>query len=168
MNIANYYLSQDGVINRLDTYWDKLRVLTEEMEILTRNISRILFGSISLSMLFALVIFWLKIDKNLGLILLSLGALGAFTASLMQLATYFDFREKRKRGLVLYQELQREFDLMLTYDTGEGFPVEEKILLNNFLLAAELPITQSLYVGLLICLPILNIGFWGAYYLWAK
>jgi hypothetical protein len=168
MNTANYYLSQDGVINRLDTYWDKLRALTEEMENLTRNISRILFGSISVSMLFALVIFWLKIDKNLGLILLSLGALGAFTASLMQLATYFDFREKRKRGQVLYQELQREFELMLAYDTNEGFPVEEKILLNNFLLAAELPITQSLYIALLAFLPLLNLGFWAGYYIWVK
>ncbi|MCU0448108.1 MAG: hypothetical protein MUE85_24670 [Microscillaceae bacterium] len=168
MNTANYYLSQDGVINRLETYWDKLRSLTQEMDSLTRHISRVLFGSISVSMLFALIIFWLKIDKNLGLILLSLGALGAFTASLMQLATYLEFREKRKRGQVIYQELQREFDLMLIYDEGEGFPVEEKIVLNNFLLASELPITQSLYITLLVFLPILNLGFWAAYYVWAK
>jgi hypothetical protein len=168
MNITNYYLTEDGIINRLDTYWDKLKDLTNKMEDLSKNVLRYLFGSFSVGLLMVSLIFWLDLPRQSSLIFLSLISLIVLSVALLQFANYLELRAVKKRGYILYKELSKEFDQYYSYDDFDEMPVEEKIILNNFLLACELPINHYLYLSLLTLMPIVHFSLFLFYYFWLR
>lgn len=168
MNITNYYLTEEGIINRLETYWDKLRDLTNQMEDLSKNVLRYLFGSFSMGLFVVSLIFWLDLPRQSSLVFLSLISLIILSLALLQFANYLELRAVKKRGYILYKELSREFDQHYSLDEYEEMPVEEKIILNNFLLACELPINHYLYLTLLILMPLVHFGLFLFYYFWLK
>ncbi|NJL14183.1 MAG: hypothetical protein HC913_15015 [Microscillaceae bacterium] len=123
-----------------------------------------LVNSFISTFLFLIVIFWLRPDFNLTIVLLLLVALGAVSLAAMQWATFLEFLNLKKKGLILYRELSRELEWSRTQDYIEDVSVEERILLNNFLLATEMPLHPYLHGFLLLLLPLGSIGLFCYYY----
>ena len=167
INLANYYLTEDGVISKLDTYWDKLREITFSLEKLTRNMVRFLFNNLTISLLCVILIFWLDWSKTLSIGLLSLVTLGASAWSAFQWSGFLEFNILKKRGMVLYNALSSELEWNeMDYDL-EDLPLEERILLSNFHLASQMPLNTFLYLFFVLLAPIINITFLGFFYFYA-
>ncbi|NJO00710.1 MAG: hypothetical protein HC880_02600 [Bacteroidia bacterium] len=166
MNRANYFLTKDGVISKLDTYWDKLKDLTVQLENLSRPTVQKMFNIYLGSILFTVVILWLELEKNLSITLLALVALGGASLVARQILSFLEFVDLRKKGRVIHDELSHEIEYGYSDEIEEDISVEERILLSNFLLACDFPINQYLYLGLLILLPMLNLGLLLFCYLW--
>jgi hypothetical protein len=162
-DLTNYCLTPDGVINKLDTYWDKLRDITEDLEDLTKNTVRKLLNFYCGCLLGILPVFALKPSKTLGVIVMLFLVVCTVSFVAIQFANYLEFRILRKRGVLLYRELGRELESEY-YE--EEAPFEERILLNGFRLATHLPINQYFYLVLLFLLPLITGGLFGFYYLY--
>lgn len=165
MKIANYYLTEHGVIDKLATYWDQLRDYTEALERISQPMMYRLFANFSTTSLLTIVVFWLNLERRIALILLALLVLGGFSMMLVQALRYLDFIDTRRKGQILYHELAYELDNDVDYESREDLAVEERILLSNFELACELPIPAGLYLFLMAVTPIFNITFFSLYYL---
>lgn len=165
MNSTNYILTENGVISKLDTYWDKLKIITEDLENLTRNLAKWLFYSFIASMFLIVFIFWLDLDKSVSLVVLSMITLAAISFSISQLISYLEFSELKKKGRILHDELSNELEYG-PENSLEEISVEERIILSNFQLACELPINPFIYLGLLVLLPLVNIVFSVIYYIY--
>ena len=83
MNGANYFITQDGIISKLDSYWDQLREVTNHLENISKNIVKKLFNSFLGSLLFIILIFWLDLGKDFSLIVLSLITLGTIALAVV-------------------------------------------------------------------------------------
>ena len=68
--------------------------------------------------------------------------------------------------MILYNELSREVEWNYDNNYVEDLPVDERILLSNFLLACELQLNAYVYLSLLALLPFINIAFFVFYYLY--
>lgn len=166
MNSANYFLTEDGVISRLDTYWDKLSNLTIRLDNTTKNLAKRLFYSLVASLFLIVIVFWLDLERSISLTVLSLFSLLAVTLAVAQLTTFLEFVDLKKRGMILHDELSRELEYGLDSHLEEEVSVEERIILSNFLLSCELPINPYLYLCLLALLPLMHGIFFGFYYLY--
>ena len=164
MNSANYFLTEDGVISKLDTYWDRLKLLTTKLENTTKNLAKRLFYSLVVSLFLIVIVFWLDFEKPVSLTILALLSLSAITLSVTQLTAFLEFIDLKKKGMIIHNELSRELEFGFEGSLDEEVSVEERIILSNFLLACELPMNSYLYLGLLTLLPIMNIIFFGFYY----
>ncbi len=165
MNSANYFLTENGVISKLDSYWDKLESLTTQLENATKHMAKKLFNSFIGTMLFIVIIFWLNLEYTLGLTLLALVILGAISLAATQLNSFMEFMDLKKKGMILYEELNRELEQGFDELLDEEISVEERIILSNFLLACELPMNTYLYLALLGLLPLISLGLFIFYYL---
>ena len=166
MNGANYFITQDGIISKLDSYWDQLREVTNHLENISKNIVKKLFNSFLGSLLFIILIFWLDLGKDFSLIVLSLITLGTIALAVVQITAYLEFVKIKKKGMILYNELSREVEWNYDNNYVEDLPVDERILLSNFLLACELQLNAYVYLSLLALLPFINIAFFVFYYLY--
>ncbi len=164
MNSANYFLTKDGVISKLDSYWDQLREHSARLDSLSKPMLRKLFNSFIGSVLIIITLVWLNFEKEVTMILLSLTALGSVSISTSQLLVYLEFLATRKRGLILHDELNTELECSYDDEFDEDISVEERILLSNFQLSCEPPMHPGLYLILLTIYPILNIAFALSYY----
>ena len=164
MNSANYFLTEDGVISKLDTFWDRLKILTAKLENTTKNLAKRLFYSLVASLFLIVIVFWLDLGKSISLTALAVLSLSAITLSVAQLTAFLEFIDLKKRGMIIHNELSRELEFGLEGTLDDEVSVEERIILSNFLLACELPMNSYLYLGLLTLLPVMNIIFFGFYY----
>lgn len=164
MNNANYFLTKDGVISKLDTYWDRLRDLSIKLEGISKHMVRKLFNSYTGSALLMIVIFWLDMEKSFSLTLLALVVLGSISLIATQVLSYLEFMGLQRKGMIIHDELNQEIEFGFDEDLEEDISVEERILLSNFLLACELPINRILYIALLLVLPLANIACLAFYY----
>lgn len=164
MNEANYILTQDGVINKLSTYWDKLQTLTTQLENASQNMMKHLFISFLGSLVLMIVVFILKLNKDISLIVLIFGIIGVMFFTGVQIIGYLNYLDIRKKGMILYNELSHEAEKDMELHYRDEAPAEERILLGSFLLAAELPIHSFLYLTLLFLVPATHLCFLSFYY----
>jgi hypothetical protein len=164
VNSGNYVLTKDGVISKLDSYWDRLQEITHRLDGLSKLMQKKLINSFVGTFLFVIVVFWIEPVFQISLILLALISLGAFSLAAIQLMSFFEFMDLKKKGMVLYQELYHEVEWNAEQEYLEEISLEERILLNNFLLSAEMPISPYLYGSLLALLPLSVLGIFTSYF----
>lgn len=164
INLDNYYLTETGVINKLDTHWDKLHSITSDLEKLSNKMIRTLFNNLTISLLMIIFIFWIDMEKTVSLLSLGFVVICSVLWSAYQLTTYWEFGLFKERGKLLYKELVHELELSETLHFDYDLPLEERILLNNFILASEAPLNPVLYFIFTALAPITAIGFMSFYY----
>jgi len=161
-NPANYYLTQDGVINKTETYWDKLRDVSDELDIMSQYTFRRLVNTICGSLVGILPVCCLSPTKTISLFIL----VGVLAASLLlctiQFIVLWEFHALKKRGAILYEALRIETER--EYFEEEDVPTEERILLNHYTLSARFPINPFLYSILLLLLLGFNGGLLWIYF----
>jgi heme/copper-type cytochrome/quinol oxidase subunit 4 len=162
MNLTNYIVTSEGIISKLDTYWDKLRRITVELETLSKNTARKLFSFYG-GVFFALLpVLLLKPSRTVGVLILTFMVVSAVCFVAIQLANFLEFNTLRKQGNLLARELSREIEVEYMHE--DEAPFEERIILSSFQLATHLPINQYLYLLLLCLLPLITGAFlWGFY-----
>lgn len=162
-NPSNYYLTQDGVISKIDSYWDKLRDNTFELESISRYTFRRLAQIFAGSVLGILPVIWLSPHKVVGMLIL----VGVLIISLLltgiQLVLLWEFQAIKKRGKILYDALKLE--TQREYYEEEDVPIDERVLLTHFELASRFPIHPFLYISILSILVSVNTLFLWTYYL---
>ena len=164
-NPSNYYLTQDGVISKIDSYWDKLRSNTEELEANSRYTFRRLAHIFAGSILGILPVLWLSPDKLLGMLIL----VGVLIVSLIltgiQLVLLWEFQAIKKRGKMLYDALKLE--TQREHFEEEDVPIDERVLLTHFVLASRFPIHPFFYLAILSTLVGINtLSLWSYYLNW--
>lgn len=164
VNSGNYVLTKDGVINKLSSYWDKLQDITHKLDGLSRLMQKKLFNSFAAVFLFTIVAFWASPSFQTTLILLSLIGLSAFSLTALQLMSFFEFLDLKKKGMILYQELYHEVEWNAEFEYLEEVSLEERILLNNFMASSKMPIPTYLYVTILVLLPLSSLGILTFYF----
>jgi hypothetical protein len=165
-NPSNYYLTQDGVISKIDTYWDKLREASEELEAMSRYTFRRLVNVFAGSAMGILPVLWLAPTKALGMFIL----VGVLIISMLlvgiQFVILYEFHALRKRNNVLYEALRIE--VSREYFEEEDIPLEERILLHQYALCSRFPIHSALYSFLLFLLVCINSSFLYLYHIYWK
>lgn len=164
VNSGNYVLTKDGVINKLDSYWDRLQNITHKLDGLSRLMQKKLFNSFAAVFLFLIVVFWAAPSFQMTLILLALISLCAFSLTAIQLMSFFEFLGLKEKGMILYQELYHEVEWNAEFEYLEEVSLEERILLNNFIASTKMPIPAYLYVTILILLPLISLGVFAFYF----
>ncbi len=164
-NPANYYLTQDGVISKIDSYWDKLREVAEELDSMTQYTFRRLTNAICISLLGILPVLWLSPTKVLGMFILVGGLCVSLLLSAVQLVGLWEFQDQKKRGKILFEALKIE--MQREYFEVEDMHLEERILLNHYTLSARFPIPPFFYVSILTALVGCNGALlWSYYFYW--
>ena len=149
-NPANYYLTQDGVISKIDTYWDRLRDTSEELDVMTRYTFRRLINVFCGSVMGILPVLWLSPSKPLGMFIL-VGVLSiSMLLAAIQLVALWEFQAVKKRGKIIFDALKAEIER--EYFEEEDMPLEERIFLNHYLLSSRFPIHPFLYCLMLLAL----------------
>lgn len=164
-NPSNYYLTPDGVISKIDTYWDKLRDNIEELESISQYTFRRLAYTFAGSVMGIVPVLWLVPDKMVGMLIL----VGVLVASAIlagiQLMFLWEFQTTKKRGKMWYEALKLETER--EYFEEEDVPLDERVLLKHFELACHFPIHPILYLLVLSILVSVNTLFlWGYYLNW--
>jgi hypothetical protein len=161
-NPSNYYLTQDGVISKIDTYWDKLSEASEDLESASRYVFRRLINSFAGSTMGVLPVFWLSPSKTIGMFALVAVLVMSLFATGVQWVVWYEFQSLKTRSLILYEALKLE--MSREYFEEEDIPLEERILLNQFALSARFPVHGLLYMFLLVLLPSINASLMYLYY----
>jgi hypothetical protein len=162
-NPSNYYLTSDGVISKIDSYWDKLSDNIEELENISehtfRRLARIFAGCV----MGTLPVFWLTPHKMVGLLILVSVMVVSIILSGVQVVLLWEFQSLKKRGVMLHEALKIE--TQNEYFEEQDVPLDERVLLKHFEIAARFPIHPFLYLVILSGLVGLNTLFLWAYYL---
>lgn len=164
-NSANYVLTKDGVISKLDYYWDKLQMITLRLEALSSVMQKKLLYSYLASGLLVGLIYFSNLQAWVSLISFALVCLSTFSLSMVQVIRFLEFLDLKKKGFVLHQELEQEAMWNAKSNYFEDTSIEERIWLNNFLLASKTPIPIYLYAVLVSLLPLLTV-FCAVVYFW--
>lgn len=168
LNTTNYYLTEHGVINRQDTFWDNLQLITSKLEHITQNMVKTLFYIFAVSMFSTVLTLWFNLERSLSILLLGLIVIFVVLAVIKSYLTFLSFFEIRKKGMILYDELGKELDKEAQIRIDDEAPLEERIILGNFMIAGELPVNKGIYLMLLALLPFINLTFLILYYWWLK
>ncbi len=164
-NSGNYVLTKDGVISKLDCYWDKLQVITVRLEALSGVMQKKLLYSYLASGLLVGLVYFTNLEAVVSLLALGLVCLSSFSMAMAQIIRFLEFLDLKKKGLVLYQELEQEVVWNLENEYLEDISIEDRISLNSFLLAAQMPIPPYLYAALVSLLPLITL-FCAIFYFW--
>lgn len=140
---TNYILTEDGVIDKIDSYWEELNDLSDKQEKLGRDLLKKLFGHFSLGLVMVISVLWTNIPHNYGIITLVLVSLATIASAISQVNTYVAFVRNKKHGMILYQELSQQ--IVHNYENS----LERRVTLSKFLLSCTLPLHPYLYVFLL-------------------
>ena len=140
---ANYILTENGVINKIDSYWEELNDLSDKQEKLGRDLLKKLFGHFSLSLIIVISVLWTGIPHLYGVIILAVISLATIVSSISQINIFVAFVRNKKHGMILYKELSQQ--IVHNYENS----LERRVTLSKFLLACTLPLHPYLYVFLL-------------------
>jgi len=140
---ANYILTEDGVINKIDSYWEELNDLSDKQEKLGRDLLKKLFGHFALSLVIVISVLWTNIPHLYGVIVLGIISVATIASSITQVNIYVAFVRNKKHGMILYQELSQQ--IVHNYENS----LERRVTLSKFLLSCTLPLHPYLYVFLL-------------------
>ncbi|WP_299459251.1 hypothetical protein [uncultured Microscilla sp.] len=140
---TNYILTEDGVINKIDSYWEELNELSDKQERLGRDLLKKLFGHFSLSLVAVISVLWVNVPHSYGVIALAVVSLATLASTIVQINTYVAFVRNKKHGMILYQELSQQ--IVHNYENS----LERRVTLSKFLLSCTLPLHPYLYMFLL-------------------
>lgn len=140
---TNYILTEDGVINKIDSYWEELNELSDQQEKLGRDLLKKLFGHFSLSLVIVISVLWTNIPHTYGVVILALISVATLISAISQINVYVAFVRNKKHGMILYKELSQQ--IVHNYENS----LERRVTLSKFLLSCTLPLHPYLYVFLL-------------------
>lgn len=140
---TNYILTEDGVINKIDSYWEELNELSDQQEKLGRDLLKKLFGHFSLSLVIVISVLWTNIPHTYGIVILALISVATLISAISQINIYVAFVRNKKHGMILYKELSQQ--IVHNYENS----LERRVTLSKFLLSCTLPLHPYLYVFLL-------------------
>ncbi len=163
INIANYCITEDGIISRLTNYWDELRDSTDLMEKISSALPQKAFNILSINMIAVLFIYWFQFSRYISLFSLSIVTVFAFWGVLFLVSEYLKFHRLCKKTEVLYQELWEVYQY--TYQDAPSYEVsaEEKIILQQYLIAKEFLMPKFVFSLILLMIVALN-GFFYFFY----
>ncbi|TAE48185.1 MAG: hypothetical protein EAZ44_07860 [Cytophagia bacterium] len=164
INIANYCITEDGIISRLTTYWDDLKEATNQMEKLSSVLPQRSFNILSLNMISVLLIYWFKLSDSMTLFSLSVVTLLAFWGVLSLLSQYLKFIRLCKKTKILYQELWENYQYSYQDVPVYEIPAEEKIILQQYQLTKEFLMPTFIFFLILLMIIGLNAFFFLFYY----
>lgn len=164
INISNYCITEDGIVSRLTTYWDALKDSTSLMEKISSALPQKAFNILSINMIAVLLIYWFQFSHHISLFSLSIVAMFAFWGVLFLVSEYLKFHRLCKKTDILYQELWEDYQY--TYDDVPSYeiPAEEKIILQQYLIAKEFLMPKFVFFLILLMILALNAFFYAFYY----
>lgn len=149
---TNYILTEDGVINKIDSYWEELNELSDKQERLGRDLLKKLFGHFSLGLVAVISVLWTNIPHLYGVVILAVVSLATLASAIAQINDYVAFVRNKKHGMILYQELSQQ--IVHNYENS----LERRVTLSKFLLSCTLPLHPFLYMFLLVSFFLVIIG----------
>lgn len=164
INIANYCITEDGVISRLTTYWDELKEATNEMERLSSVLPQRSFNILSINMIGVLLVYWFKFSDSIALLSLSVISLLAFWGVLWLISQYLKFKRLCKKTNILYQELWEDYQYSYQDVPTYEIPADEKIILQQYQLTKEFLMPNFVFFLILLMIISLNTFFFVFYY----